>query len=83
MEKQKELIRIIKDEILVDIAEHMDYLFELIATKKATPEDFEELEEVREMKKEFDGYLEDLNLGDVSEDEIAQMIEEIREVQEL
>ncbi len=82
MTNAETLKRLLNDEVLPDIEEYMDELFALIADKKATDEDKEELENMRELRKEFQVMLEELGSGEMDEEECLEIIEEVREMQE-
>lgn len=76
------LTKLLQEEVLPDIEEYMDELFALIADKKSTDEDKEELDNMRELRKEFQTMLEELSSGEMDEVECLEVIEEIREMQE-
>jgi hypothetical protein len=80
MNKSKYLKKLIEENVLPDIEDYMDELFELIASKKATEEDKSDLEEMREMKKDFENILQDINSGDMEEDEYDELISYIEDM---
>lgn len=77
MSIQKELKEIITNEVLVEIEEYIDDLFEIVAAKKETPETKEELANMQEMKKEFEELLSDLEAGEIDDDEAQEIYDEI------
>ncbi|AXK49207.1 hypothetical protein CRU87_09070 [Aliarcobacter trophiarum LMG 25534] len=82
MSIQKELKDIINDEVLVEIEEYIDDIFEIIAAKKETPELKEELANMQEMKKEFEELLNDLDAGEIDDEEAKEIYDEIVEMLE-
>ncbi len=82
MTQVETLTQILTEEVIPDIEDYMDDLFVLIADKKSTKEDEEELENIRELREEFKTMLVELENGDMDEDECLEVIEEIREMQE-
>lgn len=77
MSIQKELKEIITNEVLVEIEEYIDDLFEIVAAKKETSETKEELANMQEMKKEFEELLSDLEAGEIDDDEAQEIYDEI------
>ena len=80
MSIQKELEDLIKNEVLVEIEDYIDELFEIIAAKKEDAGIKEELTQMQEMKKEFEDMLVDLVHGDIDDEECKEIIEEIHEM---
>ena len=80
MTKAKELQSLIEDEVIPEIEESIDYLFELVDAKKATAEDKEELKETQDLLKAFRQILTDLENNDIDEEECSELIEEINEM---
>mgnify|MGYP001248703341 CR=1 FL=1 len=80
MSIQKELENLIKNEVLVEIEDYIDELFEIIAAKKEDDEIKEELKQMQEMKKDFEEMLADLVHGDIDDEECREIIEEIHEM---
>ena len=64
-------------EVLVEIEDHIDDIFEIINTKKDTPELKEELENMQEMKKDFEELLKDLEAGEIDDEEAQEIYDEI------
>ncbi|MDD3009136.1 MAG: hypothetical protein PHQ70_09765 [Arcobacter sp.] len=77
---QEELEDLIKNEVLVEIEDYIDELFEIIAAKKDDDNTKEELKQVQEMKKDFEEMLADLIHGDIDDEECREIIEEIHEM---
>lgn len=80
MSIQKELEDLIKNEVLVEIEDYIDELFEIIAAKKENDEIKEELKQMQEMKKDFEEMLTDLVHGDIDDEEAKEIIDEINEM---
>ncbi|MDY0321842.1 MAG: hypothetical protein RBR23_08930 [Arcobacteraceae bacterium] len=80
MTKAKELQTLIEDEVIPEIEESIDYLFELVDAKKATAEDKEELKETQDLLKAFRQILTDLENNEIDEEECSELIEEINEM---
>ncbi|MFX4233948.1 hypothetical protein ACOL24_08865 [Aliarcobacter butzleri] len=77
---QKELEKLIKDEVLIEIEDYIDNLFEIIASKKDDENIKEELKHMQEMKKDFEDMLEDLGNNEIDDEECKEIIEEIKEM---
>ena len=80
MSIQKELENLIKNEVLVEIEDYIDELFEIIAAKKEDDEIKEELKQMQEMKKDFEDMLIDLANGEIDDEECKEIIEEINDM---
>ena len=80
MSIQKELEDLIKNEVLIEIKDYIDELFEIIAAKKDDDNIKEELKQLQEMKKDFEDMLTDLVHGDIDEEECKEIIEEINDM---
>ncbi|CAM3865095.1 hypothetical protein [Arcobacter cloacae] len=77
---QQELEKLIKDEVLLEIEDYIDELFEIIASKKEDENTKEELSQMQEMKKDFEEMLFDLQNGEIDEEECKEIIDEINEM---
>lgn len=77
---QKELEDLIKDEVLIEIEDYIDELFEIIASKKEDENTKEELAQMQEMKKDFEDMLVDLANGEIDDEECKEIIEEINDM---
>lgn len=82
MSHTEHLKELLTDDVIPDIEDYMDELFVLIADKKATSDDKEALEELREMRKEFQLIIEEIDRGEIEEEEALGLIEEIEEMLE-
>ena len=77
---QEELENLIKNEVLVEIEDYIDELFEIIASKKEDDDTKEELSQMQEMKKDFEEMLTYLVHGDIDDEECHEIIAEINEM---
>ena len=80
MSIQKELEDLIKNEVLIEIEDYIDELFEIIASKKDDENTKEELSQMQEMKKDFEDMLVDLANGEIDDEEAQEIIEEINDM---
>ena len=81
MTKTEELIDLLNNDIIPEIEDVIDGLFELINdAKTATDEVKQELAELQELKTEFKVMLEEAMTGELEEDEAAEIIAEIEEM---
>ena len=78
MSIQKELEDLIKNDVLIEIEDYIDELFEIIAAKKEDDSTKEELKEMQEMKKDFEDMLVDLENGEIDDEQCKEIIEEIK-----
>ncbi|KIM10839.1 MAG: hypothetical protein KU37_08940 [Sulfuricurvum sp. PC08-66] len=74
------LVKLIQKEVLPEIEEYMDELFEIVASKEVTQEDKAELVEIQELHQEFKQMLVDLEADEIDEEECLEIIEEIKEM---
>jgi hypothetical protein len=80
MSIQKELEDLIKNDVLIEIEDYIDELFEIIAAKKEDDGIKEELKQMQEMKKDFEDMLVDLVHGDIDDEECKEIIQEINDM---
>jgi len=81
MTKTEELIDLLNNDIVPEIEDVIDGLFELINdAKTATEEVKQELQELQELKTEFKVMLEEAMTGELEEDEAQEILEEIAEM---
>ena len=80
MSIQKELEDLIKNEVLIEIEDYIDELFEIIASKKEDENTKEELTQMQEMKKDFEDMLVDLANGEIDDEEAQEIIDEINDM---
>jgi GTPase SAR1 family protein len=81
MTKREELKDIIKNDVLPEVEDCIDEIFELVASKKADETDKEELKELQEMQSEFKALLRDIDSDEFDDEEIDDILEEIKEMQ--
>ena len=80
MSIQTELKELIEDDVLFEIEDYIDELFEIIASKKDDERTKEELEVMEEMREDFNEILKDLESGEMDDEECQEIIEEIKEM---
>ena len=80
MTQSQKLIQLLEKQVLPDTQDHLDYLFELVATKKADQEEIDELKEIQDMRTEFKTMLDDIRSGDMNQEEIEELVCEIEEM---
>lgn len=79
-----QLAHLLREEIIPEIEEYLDELFEKIATeKKASAEDKAGYEELRELRDNFAEMLRDVEEGDMDETECAELIDELEAMRDL
>lgn len=75
----EELKKLIENQVLPDVEDYIDELFEEIAkNKNASSKDQETLKEMQEMQDEFSELLEDINNNNLEDDECQEILEEIK-----
>ncbi len=79
---EDKLIKLIEDEVIPDLEEYIDVLFEKIASKNYLDEDEKNLYEMQEMRDEFKDMLEEVKSGEMDEEECIDIIKEIKEMKE-
>jgi len=81
MTKTEELIDLLNNDIIPEIEDVIDGLFELINDAKTATQDVkEELHDLQELKTEFKVMLEEAMTGELEEDEAQEILEEIAEM---
>ncbi len=81
MTKTEELIDLLNNDIIPEIEDVIDGLFELINdSKTASDEIKQELSELQELKTEFKVMLEEALSGELEEDEAEEILAEIEEM---
>jgi len=80
MSVQNQLEKLIKEDVLVEIEDYIDELFEIIASKKEDERTKEELANMQEMRDDFNAMIEDIQSGDMTDEEAQEIIEEINEM---
>jgi len=82
MSNAQKLYKLLEEEVIADVEDHIDYIYDLIANKKATQEDKDDLQEAQMILKEFKTTLTEINNGDLDEDECLELIEELEEMRQ-
>ena len=83
MTKTEQLIDLLNNDIIPEIEDVIDGLFELINdAKTATDEVKQELQELQELKTEFKVMLEEAQTGELEEDEAEEILAEIEEMRQ-
>lgn len=74
------LEKILKEEFLPELEENLRELASYTQSWKATSEDKEEFEDLKEMKTYFDNVIEDLDNKNISEDNASEILEVLNEM---
>jgi phosphoglycolate phosphatase-like HAD superfamily hydrolase len=78
---EKKLEELIKEVVMPDIEDHIDNIFESIANNKnASDEVKSELEEMHEMRAEFEQVLKDIENKELDKDECIELYEDIKQM---
>jgi DNA repair ATPase RecN len=78
----QELEELITNVVIPDVNNELDAIFEEIAdNKEATEDSKDEIAELRELKEEFQSILDDIQSGDMDEDESKELVNEIKSIQ--
>ena len=80
MSNIEKLEKVLKEEFLPELDESLVELANVTQSWKATSDDKEEFEELKEMKKFFDKLVEDLDNKDIEEDEAIEILEALNEM---
>ncbi|MGA1932416.1 hypothetical protein ACH5BF_06790 [Arcobacter sp. YIC-464] len=80
MSNIQKLEKILKEEFIPELDESLLELANITQSWKATSDDKEEFEELKEMKKFFDKLVEDLDNNDIEEEEAIEIIEALDEM---
>lgn len=82
MSYTQKLEELVTKQVIPDIDDALDEIFEQIADEKnANDEQKEEIEELREFKSDLKDLLEDIKSGEVEEDECEEIYNDIIEAQ--
>jgi len=82
MSYAQQLEELLTKSVIPDLDERLDEIFEEIADNKEASEDAkEEIEELREFKEDLQDVLNDIQSGDIEEDECKELIDDITEAQ--
>jgi len=82
MSSIEKLTNLLTKEIIPDIEEYIDELFEQIASKKADNSTEEEFKELKELHIGFKDMLDELNAGEIEEEEAKEILEDIFDMRE-
>lgn len=77
MTNAQTLKALIEDEVIPEIEDSIDYIFELVDAKKATEEDKQELKDTQDLLKAFREILTELENDEIDEEECLELIEDI------
>lgn len=78
-----QLKHLIQNELIPDVEEHIDDIFEVIAsTKDASPQERAQLEDMQALRDEYKELLAELNNGDIDEEEAEQLYIELTSMRE-
>lgn len=78
-----QLKHLIQNELIPDVEDHIDDLFEGIASSKdATVQERAELEDMQALRDEYKELLKELNSGDIDEEEAEQLYTELTSMRE-
>ena len=81
MTNTEDLIDLLQNDIIPEIEEVIDGLFEVInSNKQASARDKDELSELQELKRDFKIMLEEAMSGELDEEEAGEIIAEIDEM---
>lgn len=83
MSYTQKLEELLTNQVIPDIDDALDEIFEQIADEKnANDEQKEEIEELREFKADLKDLLEDINSGEIEDDECEEIYNDILEAQQ-
>lgn len=78
-----QLKHLIQNELIPDVEEHIDDIFESIASQKdATVEERVQLEDMQALRDEYKDLLGEINSGDIDEEEAEQLYTELTSMRE-
>lgn len=80
MSNVEKLEKILKEEFIPELDESLLELANITQSWKATSDDKEEFEDLKEMKKFFDNVVEDLEKNDINEKEALEIIQALDEM---
>lgn len=82
MSYAQKLEELLSKNVIPDLNERLDEIFEEIADNKEASEDAKgEIEELREFKADLQDVLVDIQSGDIDEDECRELIDDIKDAQ--
>lgn len=78
-----QLKHLIQNELIPDVEEHIDDIFESIASQKdASPQERAQLEDMQALRDEYKDLLGELNSGEIDEEEAEQLYTELTSMRE-
>ena len=78
-----QLKHLIQTELIPDVEEHIDDIFESIASQKeASVQERAQLEDLQALRDEYKGLLSELSSGDIDEEEAEQLYTELTSMRE-
>ena len=81
MQNSEKLKNLLENEIIPDLESAIDELFEIIEkSKKASSEQKNDFEELREMRTECFSIIDELSRDELEEDEIIEILDELMEL---
>jgi len=81
MENSEKLKNLLQLEMIPDLETAIDELFGVIEkSKKATPAQKEELEELRDMRAECNAIVEDIERDEIEDEEVEALLEELMDI---
>jgi len=80
MSIQKQLRDLIANDVLIEIEDYIDELFQTIASKKEDERTKEELANMQEMRDDFKEILKDIDSGEMDDEEAQEIHDEIIEM---
>lgn len=78
-----QLKHLIQNELIPDVEEHIDDIFESIASQKeASPQERAQLDDLQALRDEYKGLLGEINNGQIDEEEAEQLYTELTSMRE-
>jgi uncharacterized protein YaaN involved in tellurite resistance len=78
-----QLKHLIQNELIPDVEDHIDEIFESIASQKdATPQERAQLDDMQALRDEYKELLTELQSGDIDEEEAEQLYTELTSMRE-
>ncbi|WP_419764310.1 MAG: hypothetical protein ACNI28_11060 [Arcobacter sp.] len=83
MTTQEKLLNLVHNEVIPDVEDYLDELFELVASKKSDEKTKEEIKYMQDMRKEFQDLIDDIEADEIDEEEAQEIIDEIIDMKSL
>ncbi len=80
---QEKLLNLVHNEVIPDVEDYLDELFELVASKKGDEKTKEEIKYMQEMRKEFQDLIDDVEAGEIDDEEAQEIIDDIIDMKSL